>query len=395
VSDVIVVGAGLSGLVCARRLVERGISVRVIEASARVGGRLHSVPFAGHVIDLGGHIVTATQDRLAALAEELGVQSAIASRDGKPRFPRGGLWAAFATWRAVRRIERVCARHVDGGRARHVDGTVRVATTDSLAAYLEARVRHPIARERIAMHAQLVFAAEPDEIHFVAYLDRLARTGGFSPDGPELPGGGRERYFPAGAQELAHRLADGLDIQLSTKPRSLDELDAKRVVLAIPPIAMRDFIDNDFIRTTHVGSVVKVFVAFDKPYWRDAGWSGEIYRPRGTVRATLAQGAILTAFVVGREAARWAERDPAERRADVLATIAGEFGAREPVDYREMDWTAFGGCVASTRPFVPVSREPHGRVHLAGTETASVWPGYMEGAIESGERAAAEVLGAL
>jgi monoamine oxidase len=397
VSDVIVVGAGLSGLVCARRLVERGVSVTVVEARDRVGGRLHSVPFAGGVIDLGGHIMTATQYRLAALAEELGVESAIASREGKPRYPRGGLWAALATWRAVRRIDRLRARQVDDVGSRHLDAAVQPATTDAatLATYLEARIRHPVARERIAMHAALTLAADPGDIDFVAYLDRLARTGGFAPDGTELPGGGRERYFPSGAQQLATKLADGLHVQLSTKPRSLEELDAKRIVLAIPPVAMRDFVASDFIANTHVGSVVKVFVAFDQPYWRDAGWSGEIYRPAGTVRATFATGPVITVFVVGRDAARWGARDPAERRADVLATIAGEFGPREPVDYREMDWTGEGGCVASTRPFVPVSREPHGRVHLAGTETASVWPGYMEGAIESGERAAAEVLEAL
>ena len=399
-SDVIVVGAGLSGLVCARRLVERGVSVRIVEARSRVGGRLHSVPFADQVIDLGGHIMTATQYGLAALAEELGIESAIASREGKPRYPRGGLWAAFATWRAVRHIEKLRAQHVE---RQHVEkqrvdmqrGHDRISRRASLAEYLAARVRHPVARERIAMHAQLTFAADADDIDFVAYLDRLQRTGGFAPDGPELPGGGRERYFPGGAQQLATRLADGLDIRLSTKPRSLDELDAKRIVLAIPPLAMRELVSNDFIANTHVGSVVKVFVAFDKPYWRDAGWSGEIYRPTGTVRATFAHDNVITAFVVGREAVRWAERDPAERRADVLATISGEFGPREPVDYREMDWTPEGGCVASTRPFTSVSREPHGRVHLAGTETASIWPGYMEGAIESGERAAAEVLEAL
>jgi monoamine oxidase len=330
--------------------------------------------------------MTATQFRLAALAEELAVESAIAPREGKPRAPRAGLWAAFATWRAARNIERLRQRHGEG---RHVE---RVPT---LAGYLEASVRHPVARERIAMHAQLTFAADPDDVDFAAYLDRLDRTGGFAPDGPELPGGGRERYFPGGAQQLATKLADGLDVRLSTKPGSLDELDAKRIVLAIPPIAMRDFIANDFVARTHVGSVVKVFVAFDRPYWRDAGWSGEIYRPTGTVRAVIANGPVLTAFVVGRDAARWAARDPGERRADVLAVIASEFGPREHVDVREMDWTREGGCVASTRPFVPVSREPHGRVHLAGTETASVWPGYMDGAIESGERAAAEVLEAL
>lgn len=79
----------------------------------------------------------------------------------------------------------------------------------------------------------------------------------------------------------------------------------------------------------------------------------------------------------------------------MLATIADEFGARDPIDYLEADWAAQGGCVASTRPFTPVQQAPHGRIHVAGTEMASVWPGYMEGAIESGERAAGEVVDAL
>lgn len=416
-SDVIVVGAGLSGLVCARRLVERGVSVKVLEARDRIGGRLHSVPFAGQVIDLGGHIMTATQYRLASLVEEFGVESAIATRAGKPRYPRGGLWAAFATWRATRHIEKLVARHIeksvarDGDSGRDVDARRRVDATRAagapqveatrglermtVAEYLAARVRHPVVRERVALHAQLIFAAEPEDIDFLAYLDRLKRTGGFSPDGPELPGGGRERYFPGGAQQLATKLADGLDIRLSTTVRTLEDLDAKRIVLAIPPSAMRGFIENAFVANTHVGSVVKVFVAFDKPYWRDGGWSGEIYCPRGTVRATFAHDNIITAFVVGREARRWNDRAPAERRDDVFEIISNAFGPREPIDYLEADWSSYGGCVASTKPFTPVWRGPHGRVHIAGTETASAWPGYMDGAIESGERAAAEVLAAL
>lgn len=385
-TDVIVVGAGLSGLVCARRIADRGHTVRVLEARDRIGGRLHSVPFAGQTIDLGGHIMSATQDRLAALAQELAIESVVASRDGKAKFPHGGLWAAFSTWRATRRIEKLIAKQ---GRSRDS------RREGSLAEYLHARVSHPLARERLAMHAELIFAAYPDDIDFATYLDRLGRTGGFAPKGPELPGGGRERYFPGGAQQLATKLATGLDVRLSTRVHTLDDLDAKRIVLAIPPVAMREFLHNDFIDATHVRGVVKVFVAFERPYWRDAGWSGEVYRPHGTVRATFATGNILTAFIVGREAQRWSSRDPAGRRADVLATISDEFGRCEPVDYLEADWAIQGGCVASTTPFTPVSREPHGRVHLAGTATASVWPGYMEGAIESGERAAAEVLAAL
>ncbi|HLL21713.1 MAG TPA: FAD-dependent oxidoreductase, partial [Kofleriaceae bacterium] len=84
-----------------------------------------------------------------------------------------------------------------------------------------------------------------------------------------------------------------------------------------------------------------------------------------------------------------------------LATFVEQFGeaAAGPLDYLEVDWSSdpyATGCVASSPPgtFVAAStwRAPHGRIHLAGTETADAWPGYMEGAIESGERAADEVL---
>jgi monoamine oxidase len=151
----------------------------------------------------------------------------------------------------------------------------------------------------------------------------------------------------------------------------------------------------------YAGRVVKCFAAYARATWRDAGFSGELYQPHGTVRATVElarEPAVLLAFVVGAEAARWPSRDPGERRGDVLATFA-RLGAGEPLDYLEIDWGSdpwSAGCVACLAPGALAAgarwREPHGRIHFAGTETAREWPGYMEGAIEAGERAAAEVL---
>jgi monoamine oxidase len=89
----------------------------------------------------------------------------------------------------------------------------------------------------------------------------------------------------------------------------------------------------------------------------------------------------------------------------VLASLAGYFGPRaaQPDDYVEQDWSAeewTRGCYGAHMPpgvltqFGPVLREPVGRIHWAGTETATEWSGYMDGALTSGERAAAEVLAA-
>ncbi|HSD87114.1 MAG TPA: FAD-dependent oxidoreductase, partial [Kofleriaceae bacterium] len=281
-----------------------------------------------------------------------------------------------------------------------------------------------VARERLAVHAELIFAADPADLSLLAYLDRLGRTGGFMPRGPELPGGGRERYFTGGAQELATRLAANLDVLFGSPVTAIDEagpevrvrtstqLTAKRVVLAVPPALVRNIAvelaapARRLVDAAGTGGVVKCFAAYATPFWRTAGWSGEVYRPTGPVRATIATGSVLVAFVVGGEAARWGARDPGERKATVLDILAEEFGdeARAPIDYVEADWAAdpwSAGCVATTPPNVLArgaawtSPSPHGRIHIAGTESASVWPGYMEGAIEAGERAAAEVLAAL
>ncbi len=100
-----------------------------------------------------------------------------------------------------------------------------------------------------------------------------------------------------------------------------------------------------------------------------------------------------------------ATKDPAKRRAAVIAGLAKLFGKRaaKPVAYFETDWSSNGwttGCVSPvprnvlTR-FGPALRTPVGRIHWAGTETAEAWCGYMDGAVRSGERVAAEVLAAL
>jgi monoamine oxidase len=115
---------------------------------------------------------------------------------------------------------------------------------------------------------------------------------------------------------------------------------------------------------------------------------------------------VLLGFVGGDEARAFARLDAAARRRAALASLARAFGSRalEPNDYLEADWSAetyTRGCpVAVAAPGVltsygAASREPVGRIHWAGTETATYWNGYMDGAIRAGKRAAEEVLAAL
>lgn len=401
------VGAGLSGLVCARRLVAAGAQVAVLEARDRVGGRLHTGSVGGAVVDLGGQWMTAGQPHVAALADELGIAVALHDRSGEALVAdRGGLLAGLAQWRAMRRVERL------------MDAPTPAQDRRSVADYF-GEIRNRVARERIGLHADLTFAADPESLSLLHYLASMRATGGFRPVSAD------EYRFVGGAQQLALRVAESLGerVRLAEPVTSIAQRDdrvvvtaastyeAKRAVLAIPPLLVRRIAVElapemrTYVEASFGGPVVKCFAAYERAVWREHGRSGESYHPRGTVRATVeiaGEPPVLLAFVVGSEAARWQARTPDDRRADVLATFTQVCGeAVEPIDYVEADWGAeewSAGCVPGLPPGALSAgarwREPFGRLHVAGTESAAHWPGYMEGAIDAGERAAAEILAA-
>ena len=114
---------------------------------------------------------------------------------------------------------------------------------------------------------------------------------------------------------------------------------------------------------------------------------------------------VIVCFLEGAHARRFGRVDADARRRAVLACLVGYFGKRasKPIDLVEQDWSAeewTRGCYGAHlgpgvwTQFGPALKEPVGRIHWAGTETAAAWNGYMDGALSSGERAAAEVLAA-
>ncbi len=157
-----------------------------------------------------------------------------------------------------------------------------------------------------------------------------------------------------------------------------------------------------------MGSVIKVHCLYDTPFWRDMGLSGQATSDTGPVGTTFdnspASGApgVLVGFIEGDEARRWARGTPRERYAAVVADLARYFGAAAaaPRAYSEQTWAeeeyTRGGYAGYMPPggwmaYGAELRAPVGRIHWAGTETATVWNGYMDGAVSSGERAAMEV----
>ena len=162
-----------------------------------------------------------------------------------------------------------------------------------------------------------------------------------------------------------------------------------------------------------MGRTIKVMAFYERPTWRDRGLSGEAVCTSGPISCVFDASPLagrpgcLLGFVVGRDAESWAEAPLEERRARALAVFEELLGvpASTAIDVVEHDWADepwTGGCPVAHLPVGALTAigeaepgaavAPAGRVHWAGTESASHWQGYLEGALEAADRAAAEVL---
>jgi monoamine oxidase len=155
-----------------------------------------------------------------------------------------------------------------------------------------------------------------------------------------------------------------------------------------------------------MGLIIKAAVAYGAPFWRADGFSGQVATGDDVVGIVLddtqATGpAMLLCFVEGEQALAMSAAGPEERKRRVIASLTRFFGpaATEPIGYADNDWTCepwTHGYVGAMPPgvmtrFGPALREPCGRIHWAGSETATQWAGAIEGALRSGIRAAEEV----
>lgn len=441
--DVVVVGAGLAGLTAARRLAERGLDVAVLEARDRVGGRTFSFTSPHHgVIDLGAQWIGPTQDRVAALATEFGLRTfdqystgaKLLSLDrevsiSEGPIPKLPLVTLFFLDRMIKRLK-VMSEEVPietphtAARAAEWDGI----TVES---WKRTTVVTRKSRALLDIAVRGIFAAEPGEISFLYFLFYLHSGGGLLRL-TQAHNGAQHTRFTTGTQPLSTRLAELLEgrvvlnapVQVITQDPTgvrvrsdVGELRGRYAIVATPPaLAGRIAYDpplpaarDQLTQRMPMGSVLKCVVFYERPFWRDDGLSGEAFSNTGPVTMVFddspedgSHGALL-AFVVGDQARHWGARPVAERRQAVVSELTRLFGSRAAlsVDYVDKDWaseTWSRGCYTGLMPpgtltaYGSALRAPVGRIHWAGTETASVWNGYMDGAIESGERAAREIL---
>lgn len=439
----VVVGAGLAGARTARLLHDEGLRVLVLEARDEVGGRTLTRPLGASTFDLGGQWIGPAQKRVTRLVRELGLATFPTFTEGTKVFLDG---ARRRTYRgdipslSIPQLLRMQLALMGLERQRR-----RVSIVDPMTApdaerldgqtleTVRARYRlDPATRGAMDAAIRTIFGAEAADLSALFFLAYLDAGGGFmSLAGTR--GGAQEERVVGGTQNLSRRLLDGLDVHVgepvlqvrqdthgvTVQSRTL-RVRADRAVLAVPPTQRRTIAFDpplpaaraDLDRRAFMGSTVKVLALYDRPFWREAGLSGELVSGGGPLSVTFdntsfsGEQPALVGFVVGRHARELTQRPLGAQRTAVVETLAQAFGppARRPSELVLHDWAAepfVGGCpVALFGPGALTSssralRAPEGRLHFAGTETAREHVGYLEGALESAERVLAEVRNAL
>ncbi|MFG1994562.1 flavin monoamine oxidase family protein [Actinoplanes sp. NPDC048988] len=440
--DVVVVGAGVTGLTAAVRLREAGLDVVVLEARDRVGGRLLTETVDGVRLEIGGQWVSPDQTALLAMIDELGLttypryrsgESVYIGRDGVRKTFHGDAFpvpaeTAVEIKRVAAELDRLAAQMDplvpwDHPLAVELDQM-------SFAHWLSSQTSDQEARDNIGLYIGPAMLTKP--AHTFSALSAVlmaASAGGFAHllDADFI----LDRRVDGGLQEVPLRLAARLEglVRLSTP---VDQISwdgtsavaggyrARHVVLAVPPTLVNRIrfapalppVQAQMRQHQSFGLVVKLHITYETPFWREEGLSGTAFSPYALVHEAYDNSnedvagddrGILVGFVSDVRADALLALDAGTRREEVLTSLAAYYGpgALSPVAYYESPWQsdewtagAFGTSfdIGSLTRYGRHLRTPVGPLSFVSSDVAGLGFQHVDGAIRMGEAAAAAIV---
>jgi monoamine oxidase len=449
-TDVVVIGGGYSGLAAARALVAAGKKVLVLEARDRVGGRCVNqalpAPYSQYTVEGGAEFLSPTQTRMQELCKEFGISTFRTYNSGKTVNIAYGVRSTYSGVIPLSNIATAAEAGIAVLRLNSMSRQVpieapwtapKAAEWDAMSvqAWMDRNLITQNGKDLVRLAVLSLLSCEPREVsllHMLAYI----KAGGSLDTLLATDGGGQQDRVVGGSQLIALAMARTLGdrIVFNSPVRNIEQdastiyvsgedftVRAKRAVMAMSPwMAGRINYDGQLsgalqqrmalMQRMPMGAIWKMHCVYDRPFWRDAGLNGQVSSDNFITKVTFdntppeagAPG-VLMGFVDGQDAIDAVVMSPQERKRKVLEAMTAYFGpqAANPVAYTEFNWQAEnfsgGGPTGYAPPGVltslgPALRRQVGLLHWAGTETASVWTGYMEGAVRSGERAAQEIL---
>ncbi|KAI0487801.1 putative flavin-containing amine oxidase [Xylaria cf. heliscus] len=449
--DVVIIGAGLAGLSAAQDVLKSGLSCVVLEARDRVGGKTWSQPLEDGkgTVDLGAAWINDTnQSKMYALAKRYGAELIVQNTNGNcvlqdfdgkcTPFPYGEL-PKFdtATRQKLAEIRDMCeadCQALDTWRPENT--TLDYQTFES---YLRSRGADNVAMATATVWTRAMLGQEPGDISALYFLNYCKSGGGLLQMRSDRKDGGQYLRVRQGTQFFALSLARSLPtgvVRLNSPVQEVAQdggdysvkvqaggnvYAVRKVIITVPGPVLKTIAFNPplppakqaWIESLTYGYYTKAMMEFKTPFWVEKGFCGlaqSFVGPAAVIRDTCSPADnkyILTCFVSGGPGIEWSALSTPERERKLLAQLEQIFGMKNlKKEFKQMityewlhdEFSGWGCPCTSLAPGVLDTlggdglREPCGNLHFAGTETAGEWKGYMEGAVRSGERAAAEVV---